>query len=185
MAASSIAMAEHSCPSTWTRHTLDNILTAGDTLYTSSKPNLPAGQEYLLVEELHDEVLIAGMRTLFTKDTTLAGGYIWPSTSIKCLIFPTTINKFLSENSCGILTAALTSVAIGKTQNGKYWLFDSHSRDKAGYKAENGKACLAVSKHLEVLCEMFKHNVSPGEQDATSFAFCIESFPILEQIVYT
>jgi hypothetical protein len=59
-------MTEHSYPSTWTRYTLDKILTAGDTLYTSSKPNLPAGQGYLLVAELHDVVVIAGMRTLFT-----------------------------------------------------------------------------------------------------------------------
>lgn len=178
MAASAIAMAGQSCPSTWTRATLDCILAAGDALYTHSKHNLPAGQIYLLVAELHNEVEIAGKRMCFTRDTALANGFIWPTASEQCVDYPTAINSFLSENGCGILTASLTSVAIGKTQNGKYWLFDSHSRNRAGFKADNGKACLALSEHLEVLCEMFKHNILPKEQ-TDSILFCIESSPIL------
>jgi hypothetical protein len=186
IAACSIAQAFNLCPSRWLQSTLDNIVVDGDKLYAISRHNLPIGEQYLTVRELCDVFVVNHLKTWITMRGFAVDGLIWPlqcSQNITNNMLPdlfTGVTQYLNQVTSGILTAASISVALGKTNDGRFWLFDSHSRSNKGLKTPDGMSCLAITSDLKMLCEMFESNVLTGHE-RNPIQYTLEYVEVIEQ----
>jgi hypothetical protein len=185
-AACAIALAFNLCPSRWLPNTLDNILIDGDKLYALSMHNLPERQQYLAVQELCDVFEVNHLKTWTSMSGITVDGLIWPlqcSQTTTDNMLPdlfTGVTMFLNQASSGVLTSNWISIAIGRTNDGRFWLFDSHSRSNEGLITADGMSSLALTSDLNKLCEMFKQNVLTG-QETNPIQYTLDHVQVDEQ----
>jgi PIF1-like helicase/Helitron helicase-like domain at N-terminus/Herpesvirus tegument protein, N-terminal conserved region len=160
MAAVAVAFSFVKCPHSWNWGDLDDILFEGDRLYRSSAHNLSRGDIYLAVNQLdfvHSEINIQQWKISVrcTLNDTFVYGLLDPCRERAETLSTGLIHFFTNFNS-GILMAHLTAVAIGKGENGTYWLFDSHSRNSKGCTEGNGTCCLIIFQNVQSLGDHFR-----------------------------
>lgn len=135
----------------WRSSDLDNILTVGDNLYLVSKRERPdITESYLLFEEVYKNVIINDSLFRFRDDVqTLdeSGHFLYikqvDNTSLENVV--NAIAHFANlgtTNSCLFTCRNYTFGVL--LSNGKFCLFDSHSRNVHGLPAADGVAVLCI-----------------------------------------
>ena len=143
-------------PKLWTRHTIDECVTAGDELFTKSINNILSknpkfNHYYLKVEELYKEIEFpSGQKVKFDVNTDLSITGLLILSNETCFIEngPTNyslkdgLNELFTNCNFGVLTCNAISICVMKVSD-SFFVFDSHKRGENGLTdAINGKAVL-------------------------------------------
>ncbi|KAI4800296.1 hypothetical protein KUCAC02_013341 [Chaenocephalus aceratus] len=161
VAMSLAAMACHKGKSvmTWNRLQLDEVLNAGNKLYSflarSHCISDLSGQKHLLIADLPPTVTLPPYTYTLDCSSPVSGDLFKDTGELYRLglAFPlkASLNKiFATYNQC-FLTVATTTCAIFH-QDGQYVVVDSHARDVKGKPSSTGKSILLCYRTVDDIC---------------------------------
>ena len=134
----------------WTSSTLNNILGIGNNLYTSIRYSVRIN-DYLLLTD------VPGIVSLFDKlytlqySESLTGSVFMTSNDGPFMSLQNSLQEVFSQQNynCCLLTIGINTVAIFKTSQQSFKIFDSHSRDLHGMPHSFGTCTLLSIEGLE------------------------------------
>ena len=138
---------------------IDNILQDGTTLFNTHIKNKFAGKsQYLFIENLPELVTIRDVSYSVKRLDMLSGLVGTLHTNSNSLTFSVTDAfqaSFKQSNVC-FFTIGRTpgsTIAVRKSDDDKYWAFDSHKRNSVGTSSAGGTAVLMEVSSLASLVE--------------------------------
>ena len=145
---------------------LVNIMNIGNELY--SNLSCLARQSYLLFTELPSQLTVFDTDYIFEYSESYSGNIIGDC-SIEgyqyCVPFHRSFELLLAENySAFILTIDSNAVCIFSTNDGKYKIFDSHSRDIYGRSHPQGTCVLLEAPNINNVILYFQSLYSENSQ---------------------
>ncbi|XP_035989961.1 uncharacterized protein LOC118561833 isoform X1 [Fundulus heteroclitus] len=141
---------------------LDRVLEKGDALYVGTKQQLMLDgtftDDHLTVEEMPRQVLTD--RNIYTVHTTgIRVGYVFrhndsPPTSRRLGLDLASQLECLSENvTHAFLLVTPEFIAVFRDGDGRFGVFDSHSRNSAGLPHPNGTAIMKTFSNLTLMVQ--------------------------------
>ena len=149
----------------WDSLFLNSILYAGNNLYSFISNFV--NKTYLLLTDLPEVVSILNGTYFLEYSDPLAGDVFLDNNNIPYYSLENTLNNlFLHYEHC-LLTIDCNTVAVFKTSEGEFKIFDSHSRDLFGMPHPFGKCVLVSVNSLSHLVIYFQSTVH--QIDSTPF----------------
>ncbi|XP_035990195.1 uncharacterized protein LOC118562010 isoform X2 [Fundulus heteroclitus] len=141
---------------------LDRVLEKGDALYVGTKQQLMLdgtfADDHLTVEEMPKQVLTD--RNIYTVHTTgIRVGFVFrhndsPPTSRRLGLDLASQLECLSENvTHAFLLVTPEFIAVFRDRDGRFGVFDSHSRNSAGLPHPNGTAIMKTFSNLTLMVQ--------------------------------
>ena len=150
--------------STWDSSLLNDILCAGNNLYSFISNSV--NKTYLLLPDVPEMVSVFDNIYYLQYGDALAGDLLMATTTLPYYSLENAFNNLFGETQLNyqhyLLTIDCYSVAIFKTSEGNFKIFDSHSRDLYGMPHPFGKCILASVEGIENLVTYFQSTVPQG-----------------------
>ena len=145
---------------------LVHIMNVGNELY--SNLSRLARQSFLLLTELPSQLTVFETNFAFEYSESYSGNVIGDC-SIEgyqyCVPFHRSFELLIAENYCAfILTIDSNAVCIFSTTDGKYKIFDSHSRDVYGRSHPQGTCVLLEAPNIDSVILYFQSLYSENSQ---------------------
>lgn len=159
---------------------LIKILTIGNELY--SVLSRLYNEDFLLLTELPNVITVFDCNYEMQYSPSYTGN-IWTSSSIDfqfCMPYGNAMQILIDEGyNMFLLTILCNTVAIYVTSNGKFKLFDSHSRDQFGLQNPQGTCVLITINNLEIFVNFLQTMYC--DQDMTKLSYELRGVNISEQ----
>ena len=173
--------------SNWTSSTLNNILTIGNNLYISIRYSVQAN-DYLLLTDVPCIVSLYNKVYTLQYSESLTGSLFMMSNNGPYMTLQNSLIEIFSSSrlnyNCCLLTAAINTVAVFKSSEQSFKIFDSHAKDFYGMPHSFGKCTLLSIEGLENLVSYFQ--ISCLEAEAVPFeikgVFISDCQPELENV---
>ena len=151
---------------TWDSTILNSILCAGNNLYSFISNSV--NKSYLLLTDVPEMVSVFDGIYCMQYGAPFAGDLFMANTALPYYSIDNALNNLFAETQLNyqhcMLTIGCNTVAIFKTSEGTYKVFDSHSRDLYGIPHPLGKCILASVDSIESLVIYFQSTVPPGNE---------------------
>jgi hypothetical protein len=151
---------------TWDSTILNSILCAGNNLYSFISNSV--NKSYLLLTDVPEMVSVFDGIYCMQYGDPFAGDLFNANTALPYYSIDNALNNLFAETQLNyqhcMLTIGCNTVAIFKTSEGTYKVFDSHSRDLYGIPHPLGKCILASVDSIESLVIYFQSTVPPGNE---------------------
>ncbi len=149
----------------WDTSLLNNILYAGNNLYTFISKSV--NKSYLLLTDVPEMVSIFDKVYQLQYSDSLAGNLFMETTNLPYYCLENALHNLfygsqLSYQHC-MLTINCNTMAIFKTSEVNFKIFDSHSRDSYGIPHPIGKSVLVSVEGIQNLAIYFKNTVPRGD----------------------
>lgn len=153
-------------PDLWTSKDIDDCVHIGTELHSKSKPSR---NQFLLPHEVHNQITTPNGKIISVLANTEAK-FVGPIHDVENFgdNFSNALTMFFHNSRYGILTCGEYSFGVIFTK-GKYWIFDSHAKNKAGKVDEQGKAVLMKFNSINDIVNYYR-----------SIFNCTSSFSITE-----
>ncbi|CAB4030858.1 ATP-dependent DNA helicase PIF1, partial [Paramuricea clavata] len=147
----------------WDSTVLNSILCAGNNLYSFISNSVK--KSYLLLTDVPEMVSVFDGIYCMQYGEPFAGDLFMANTALPYYSIENALNNLFMENyqHC-MLTIGCNTVAIFKTSEGTFKVFDSHSRDLYGIPHPFGKCILASVDSIESLVIYFQSTIPPGNE---------------------
>ena len=148
----------------WDSSLLNIILCAGNSLYTCISNSI--NKTFLLLTDVPEMVSVSDRMYFLQYSDPFAGDLFMttnnlPYYSLKNALNNLFLDSHLNYQHC-LLTIDCNTVAIFKTSEGNFKMFDSHSRDSYGIPHPFGKCVLISVESINNLVIYFQNTVPPG-----------------------
>ena len=151
---------------TWDSTVLNSILCAGNNLYSFISNSV--NKSYLLLTDVPEMVSVFDGIYCMQYGDPFAGDLFMANTALPYYSIENALNNLFMETHLNyqhcMLTIGSNTVAIFKTCEGTFKVFDSHSRDLYGIPHPFGKCILASVDSIESLEIYFQSTVPPGNE---------------------
>ncbi|CAB3992941.1 ATP-dependent DNA helicase PIF1 [Paramuricea clavata] len=150
----------------WDSTVLNSILCAGNNLYSFISNSV--NKSYLLLIDVPEMVSVFDGIYCMQYGDPFAGDLFMENTTLPYYSMEGALNNLFTEAHLNyqhcMLTIGCNTVAIFKTSEGTFKVFDSHSRDLYGIPHPFGKCILASVDSVENLVIYFQSTVPPGNE---------------------
>ena len=150
----------------WDSTVLNSILCAGNNLYSFISNSVK--KSYLLLTDVPEMVSVFDGIYCMVYGDPFAGDLFMANTTLPYYSIENALNNLFTETSLNyqhcMLTIGSNTVAILKTSEGTFKVFDSHSRDLYGIPHPFGKCILISVDSIENLVIYFQNTVPPGNE---------------------
>ena len=150
----------------WNSTVLNSILHAGNNLYSFISNSVK--KSYLLLTYVPEMVSVFDGIYCMQYGDRFAGDLFVRNTTLPFYSLKDSFNNLFKETCLNyqhcMLTIGCNTVAIFKTSEGTFKVFDSHSRDLYGIPHPFGKCILASLDSIESLVIYFQSTVPPGHE---------------------
>ena len=133
-------------PKDWKTSVIDSILQAGDFVYTSTGKS-----GTLLPSDVPGYICLHGINNKITELKSHIGSFTHGYEQFYSKTFDSLSNLFSCYTHM-LLCIGDSTVSIMHMDDGKYHIFDSHSRNIEGYPTPKGRAVLPSFNFLKELC---------------------------------
>ena len=128
----------------WTSYDMDLVLNSGDELYGHLSKSTAMNNDYLLINELPDELIAFKKSYTMTYHESVTGMFEDDDDNLAEFNMMQ-LNRALEQtlqryNACFVCFNVNTFGVIA--QDGVYYIFDSHSRDDNGWQVQDGRSLL-------------------------------------------
>ncbi|CAB4008426.1 ATP-dependent DNA helicase PIF1, partial [Paramuricea clavata] len=151
---------------TWDSTVLNSILCAGNNLYSFISNFV--NKSYLLLTDVPEMVSVFDGIYCMQYGDPFAGDLFMANTALPYYSIENALNNLFMETHLNyqhcMLTIGSNTVAIFKTCEGTFKVFDSHSRDLYGIPHPFGKCILASVDSIESLVIYFQSTVPPSNE---------------------
>ena len=150
----------------WDSTVLNSILCAGNNLYSFISNSVK--KSYLLLTDVPKMVSVFDGIYCMEYGDPFAGDLFMAYTTLPYYSIENALNDLFTETCLNyqhcMLTIGSNTVAILKTSEGTFKVFDSHSRDLYGIPHPFGKCILTTVDSIENLVIYFQNTVPPGNE---------------------
>jgi hypothetical protein len=150
----------------WDSTVLNDILCAGNNLYSFISNSVK--KSYLLLTDVPEMVSVFDGIYCMQYGEPFAGDLFMANTALPYYSIDNALNNLFAETHLNyqhcMLTIGSNTVAILKTSEGTFKVFDSHSRDLYGIPHPFGKCILTSVDSIENLVIYFQSTVPPGNE---------------------
>ena len=150
----------------WDSTVLNSILCAGNNLYSFISNSVK--KSYLLLTDVPEMVSVFDCIYCMEYGDPFAGDLFMANTTLPYYSIDKALNNLFAETHLNyqhcMLTIGSNTVAILKTSEGTFKVFDSHSRDLYGIPHPFGKCILTSVDNIENLVIYFQNTIPPGNE---------------------
>ena len=150
----------------WDSTILNSVLCAGNNLYSFISNSVK--KSYLLLTDVPEMVSVFDGIYCMQYGDPFAGDLFMENTALPYYSIENALNNLFTETHLNyqhcMLTIGCNTVAIFKTSEGTFKVFDSHSRDLYGIPHPFGKCILTSVDSIESLVIYFQSTVPPGDE---------------------